>query len=110
MCIMHCLALPLAATMLPLAGALAENEAAHQALVLCAALAAAIGVIQSASQVRWPFAVAAVAGLALLASGAFVEALHDLETPLTILGALVLAGAHVYRWRASAGAAGQASA
>ena len=27
-----------------------------------------------------------------------------------ILGALVLAGAHVYRWRASAGAAGQASA
>ena len=101
LCVAHCLALPLLAATLPLAGALAENEAVHQALVVFAAFAAGIGVLQSAGRVRGVFAVTAGVGVLLLACGAFVEALHDLETPLTVLGAVVLAGGHVYRWRAA---------
>ncbi len=101
LCIAHCLALPLAAAVLPLLGSLAENEAVHKALVIFAALAAGIGIAQSRAALRWRFAAAAGAGVLLLGAGAFVEALEDLETPLTVLGALVLAGAHVYRWRAT---------
>lgn len=109
LCVVHCLALPLFATAAPLIGALAENEALHKALVVFAALAAVIGVFQSAKSTRWLFAAAAGAGVLLLASGAFVESLEDLETPLTVLGALILAGAHIYRWRASGVSAARAA-
>ena len=86
-------------------GGLAENEAIHKALVAFAALVALIGVLQSPASFRAVFTAVAGVGVALLASGAFVEALEAYETPLTVAGALVLVTAHILRWRASGRAA-----
>lgn len=105
LCVIHCLALPLAASILPIAGVIAEMEAVHQALVGFAALAAGVGLVQGPARVRALFAMTAGAGVALLTVGAFVEAFHDFETPLTLTGAAILAGAHILRWRAATGGA-----
>jgi len=108
LCVVHCLALPLLAATLPIAGAVAEMEAVHKGLVIFAGLAAGIGVVQGPAAVRMRFAVVAGAGVAILTAGAFVEAFHDFETPLTVVGAGILASAHILRWRATIGGAGQA--
>ena len=38
-------------------------------------------------------------GLSLLIAGAFVETFHHIETPLSVAGAILLATAHICRWR-----------
>ncbi|MEO0982371.1 MAG: MerC domain-containing protein [Pseudomonadota bacterium] len=99
-CLVHCLALPLAAAFLPAAGALAEAEWLHRAFVI-AALPISLAAMARSRNMRGAagFMLAAGVGLALLIAGAFVEALHDFETPLTVAGALLLASAHLWRWR-----------
>ncbi|MEO1039447.1 MAG: MerC domain-containing protein [Pseudomonadota bacterium] len=100
LCILHCLALPLAAAALPLAGALAEAEWIHRLLVIMAALVAAFAFFTDRTGTgRAQFALLAGGGVALLVAGAFVEVLHDWETPLTVAGAVLLSIAHILRWR-----------
>ena len=100
LCIVHCLALPLLTSFLPLLGYLSENEAVHQLLVLMAAPATLWVVWQSTSTFRrrWPFIVAALSGLFMLLLAGFVAALEHYEQWLTIIGALCLATAHLWRW------------
>lgn len=99
MCLIHCLALPIFGAFLPLAGALAEAEWIHKFLVLTALPITALAVLRhTKSKVRLSFVAPAVLGLALLFAAGFVEALHEVETPLTIIGAVLLASAHAWRW------------
>ncbi len=99
LCLIHCLALPLLSAFLPVAGAIAEAEWVHTAFVLAAWPVSGSAIWRSLSRKSlWPFSTAAGAGLIVLTAAAFVEALHDHETLLTVIGAIVLAGAHLWRF------------
>ncbi|MEM8695521.1 MAG: MerC domain-containing protein [Pseudomonadota bacterium] len=99
LCLAHCLLVPIGAAFLPLFASLADMEWVHRAFVLLAIPVSGVA-IASALGTRGGrlFAVIAVLGLALLFTAAFVEALHDVETPVTVAGGLLLAGAHGWRW------------
>ena len=100
LCLAHCLALPLIASFLPIFGAVSENELIHKAMVLAALPLSVLAFARSKrGKDKSIFAALAFAGIALLMAGAFVHELHDFETPLTIFGALFLAGAHIFRWQ-----------
>ncbi len=100
LCILHCLAVPALAGVLPLAGAWADAEWAHKALVLVAipisAYAALIRGVYFRDRI---FVVFVMLGLALLTVAAFAESFHDIEKMLTAVGAFILAGSHLWRWR-----------
>ena len=99
-CIVHCLALPLMVSFGPAFAMLAEAEWLHKGLVMIAAPLFFLALAATAaSGRRVSFALIGGIGIALLIAGAFVEALHDYETPLTVIGALALATAHLMRWR-----------
>ncbi|MEM7728406.1 MAG: MerC domain-containing protein [Pseudomonadota bacterium] len=100
LCVIHCLLLPIAATTLPLFGLWAENEWVHKGFVLAALPLSAFAFLTPA-RFRFASALRALAGLGavLLVAGAFVEAWHDYETVLTVLGATCLAAAHLARIR-----------
>ncbi len=99
LCLIHCLALPLLASLLPLAGQLSENELIHRVLALLAAPATLwIGWKSRLNRALRPFIVAALPGLGLLLAGAFVHALEAHEQAVTVAGAVLLATAHLWRW------------
>ena len=99
LCLLHCLALPVAASLVPTFGLLFDHEWLHRGMVLLAVPFTATALLQHRKTVRPViFAAFAVTGLALMLSAVFVEAWHDFETPLTVVGALVLASAHIWRW------------
>jgi len=99
LCLLHCLALPLLSTTLPMVGVWAEAEWLHKAFVV-AALPFSVWALAMRGQ-SWAVRGLIIVGFALLASGAFVEPWHDYELPLTVLGAIVLASGHALRWRQS---------
>ena len=98
LCVIHCLLLPVASSVLPMLGVLAENEIVHKALV---ALAIFPAVFAFSNPIRSKFAIlirsAALFGILALFAGAYVEAFHDFESILTVIGALSLASAHIWR-------------
>ncbi|MEZ5946697.1 MAG: MerC domain-containing protein [Hyphomonas sp.] len=99
LCVVHCLALPVLAAFLPLAGAWSEAEWIHKGFVAFALPLSGFAIIRGLSGPGWKvFVSLAVAGLCLLIAAAFVEALHEFETPITVTGALMLASAHIWRW------------
>ena len=99
-CIVHCLGLPILAALLPVLAEAGELEWVHKAFVITALPISFLAIRRTAGAqggvLVW---VGILAGISLLVLGAFVEALHDFETPLTIAGAMVLAGSHIVRWR-----------
>lgn len=100
LCLIHCLALPFFAAFLPVAASLSDAEWLHRAFVL-AALPVSGWVIfreRAARRATW-FTPLALGGLTLLLVAAFAQPLHDYETPLTVIGAVLLASAHILRWR-----------
>ena len=99
LCLIHCLALPLLVTLLPLAAHFAENELVHQVLVLLAA-PASLWVIRKVWSTKGGglFIGAALIGLGLLLLGAFVGAVAAYEEPITVAGAVLLGSAHLWRW------------
>lgn len=96
LCLIHCLALPLLSASLPLAGAWAEAEWLHQAFVIAALPFVVMGVMSKQATLIAKSMIAI--GFSVLVLGAFVEALHDYETPLTVIGACLLAIGHGLRW------------
>jgi hypothetical protein len=100
LCLVHCLALPALAVALPLAGLWAEQEWVHQIFALSALPITVFAMTRPFHEgARTSFNMLAGIGLTLLIGAAFIEGLHDLETPLTVVGALLLATAHIRRWR-----------
>ncbi len=99
LCLVHCLALPLFASTLPVLGTLAEAEWVHRLLVFLAAPIPIIAVVTDPKGRRLvEFAILAFLGIGMLLSAAFIEALHDHETAITVVGACILSVAHIRRW------------
>jgi len=96
LCLVHCLALPILSASLPVAGAWAEAEWLHQAFVIAALPFSVIGLMSKHTTMVAKSMI--VIGFTLLVLGAFVEALHDYETHLTVMGALLFAAGHGMRW------------
>ncbi|WP_434212742.1 MerC domain-containing protein [[Pseudomonas] boreopolis] len=105
LCLLHCLALPLLASLLPLFGAWSEAEWVHMAFA-GVALPISGYALWRAHRRRalppglWAMATAGLAGLLL---GALGWPAHALETPLTVAGSTLVAGAHFWNWRRHAG-------
>jgi len=98
LCILHCMILPLAVSSLPILGAFTENEGIHKILVLCAILPAVIAFLglSKSKAALWCRGLLVI-GAACLIAGAYIEALHDFEKVLTIIGAMSLASAHLWK-------------
>ena len=99
LCLLHCLALPLLASLMPLAAQSVESHLLHQILVL-AALPVSLRVIWKAQPIAGNalFISAACSGLGLLLLGAFVEPLEAYEQPITVAGGVLLGSAHLWHW------------
>ncbi len=96
-CVVHCLALPLLAVALPIAGSIAEIEAVHWCLGI-AAIAISLSVPFRRDDARAPgFLVPAGLGSAFIASAFFAERLGFGETIPTIIGASLMGFAHLRR-------------
>ena len=96
-CILHCLALPLLAAMLPVTSQLVDNHVVHLVLVLLA-VPVTLWVVRSegltgSGQVFSPLA---LSGLALMLAA--VTLWEEFEAALTLIGGTMLGGAHVWRW------------
>ncbi len=102
LCLIHCLILPIMSASLPTVGIWAEAEWLHQAFVV-AALPFSLLALSSSHANRLVRGLILI-GFALLASGAFVEALHDFEVFMTVLGGGMLAAGHALRWMCVYGA------
>ena len=98
LCLAHCLALPLLASLLPLFGAWAEADWVHWLFVGLAAPVSVWALWSSARTAPWLVGIA-VAGLTIMALAAAEIPNHALETPMTVVGSLVLAVAHAWNWR-----------
>lgn len=98
-CLVHCLALPIISTAIPLALQTPESHWVHVLLVLLATPLSAYVIWKSLEHSRayW-FVVVAASGLALLNVAAFVPVVSALEAPLTVAGAALLGSAHLARW------------
>jgi len=96
LCLVHCLALPLMASLLPLAGAWAEAPWVHWAFALTAAPISLWALTRRPAV--WPLGLGA-AGLLLLFAGAAEFPGHETETVVTVAGGLLLACAHILNWR-----------
>lgn len=114
MCLVHCLVLPLVASLLPVFAGLSGHELVHRGLVLSAApvtlWVAARALFEEGHSA---FAVVAVSGLGLLLVATFTRVAPGQEARLTGLGGGLVAVAHLGRWarrRATAAGAGAASA
>jgi hypothetical protein len=94
LCILHCLLLPMLATILPFFGVISEIEWVHKSLVLFAIPAAMTLIL---SRTRFHILAFASLGLILIVSAAFWKPFHDLEVVLTVIGASLLCAAHMLR-------------
>lgn len=101
LCLVHCLALPVLALSLPILGAFAEAEWVHWLFVAFAVPVSMLALFSGSGRTPWTLIAMAVVGLNLLVAGAAGWPYHDWETPLTVAGGLVLAGAHAINWRRS---------
>lgn len=100
LCLVHCLALPLAASLLPLAGAWAEAAWVHWAFAFVAVPLSAYAFTRPHPRgLSTGSILLATAGATLLFAGAAEFPSHALETPITVGGGLLLASAHLLNWR-----------
>lgn len=99
LCLIHCLALPVVSAILPAGVSWFESEWVHR-MALLAVLPISGYAIKSSLSAKEGlfFSIAATAGLTLMICAAFVEPFHDVEKPLTIAGAVILALSHTARW------------
>ncbi|ACT57806.1 MerC domain-containing protein [Hirschia baltica] len=101
-CVIHCLALPVLVAFMPVFSQFSEAEWVHKFLVLLALPISGFAIFRSSSQPSKALFITLVSvGGLLLFSGAFIEAFHQIEVVLTLLGALTLSLAHLIRWRHS---------
>lgn len=101
LCLVHCLALPLLASLLPLLGAWGEAEWLH-AVFAGIAVPLSMATLWRAHRRRpLPGALWTMAGLGLsaLVLGALGWPAHAWETPVTVAGSLLVAATHVWNWR-----------
>lgn len=97
LCLIHCLALPALSLLLPVLGGLARAEWIHVAFVLVAAPVAVLAFVDLKTRRprSWPLLLVAVGGLMLMLAGAAELPSPSYERPLTVVGGLLLAIAHI---------------
>lgn len=99
LCLIHCLAIPILSAMLPVSVTWFESEWVHRMAIMATLPISGYAVISSlVAREGLAFSITAMTGLILLVCAAFVEPLHDVETPLTVAGAVILALSHITRW------------
>ncbi|MEX6634287.1 MerC domain-containing protein [Hyphococcus lacteus] len=101
LCVMHCLALPLIGSALPIVGSLSDVEWIHKALVLIAIPISGFAILTNSNRIRdLGLVMIVILSVICLIGGAFVESLHFIEQPLTSMGAFMLSATHfVWWWR-----------
>ena len=100
-CLAHCIALPLVIALLPALTAVTPLPTTFHIVALGFAVpTTAAALFLGYRRHRWagPLIGGGI-GLALLAIGVLVFGEGTLEIPVTILGSLAIAGAHVANWR-----------
>lgn len=99
LCLIHCLALPMLVSLLPLAAQSVESHLLHRILAAMA-VPVSLRVVWKALPVggNGLFIGAALTGLGLLLLGAFVEAVSAYEEPITVAGGVLLGSAHLWHW------------
>lgn len=99
LCMLHCLALPLVISALPMTFQGLQSEIVHQVLVVLAVPLAISAVWAARGQRMSGFTIGLLlSGATALSLGAFAEPLHDNETLLTVAGAVLLSAGHISRW------------
>lgn len=101
LCMIHCLALPLATGMLPMLGLFVEAPWVHWAFAATAGPIAAWSLTRPDASGRraWPLISLGALGVAMLFLAAAEWPSHEMETPITVVGGLMLSAAHVMNWR-----------
>lgn len=107
LCVLHCVALPVLVALLPVAAQAAESEFVHRVLVV-AAVPVSLRVIWTTRPLdgNRMFIGGALAGLGLLLLAAFVETVSPYEQPITVVGGVLLASAHLWHWMTKCGTRG----
>ena len=105
LCLLHCLTIPLLISMAPVVATFAfADESFHIALVALVVPTSAVALgLGCRKHQGWGVVTIGLIGLALLGTAAFSEGLRlgEIgETVLTVIGALVVASAHVLNYRA----------
>lgn len=98
LCVVHCLALPFLAALLPMLGIFADNEWVHPVLVLLAAPMSLWAIIASHAWRKWKVSALIAVGLALLGLAAFVDAFDEYEVAMSVIGASCIAAAHIINY------------
>lgn len=101
LCLVHCLALPALALLLPVLGLWAQAEWVHVLFVLVAAPVAVLSFVDPSTRRprSWRLAGAALLGLGLMIAGALEIPSAADERVLTVVGGVLLAAAHIGNWR-----------
>lgn len=101
LCMVHCLALPLLAASLPFLGLFADAPWAHWAFAGITAPIAAWCLSRpfSDGNRNWALLSLGGSGALLLFMAAAEWPAHEWETPVTVVGGLMLATAHGLNWR-----------
>ncbi len=96
-CVAHCLALPVIAVSSPALVPVAEAEWVHWLLAALSILASSTVLTLAPNARTVSFILPALAGSALIVFAIFAEGIGLDETPPTVIGGLLLAGAHLFR-------------
>lgn len=101
LCMVHCLALPLIAGLLPVLGLFAEAPWVHWAFALTSAPIAAWTLTRPTPNGRRASGLIGLGalGVTLLFLAAAEWPSHEMETQITIAGGLLLSVAHLMNWR-----------
>ncbi|MEL6378298.1 MAG: MerC domain-containing protein [Pseudomonadota bacterium] len=98
LCVLHCLAVPLLVLSQPVFAVVAEAEWLHKIFVLLAFPISGLSFLQiRRHHIDRVFVTFAAVGLMLLFASAFLERFHPQEQLFTILGAVSLSVAHLWR-------------
>jgi hypothetical protein len=97
LCLAHCLALPLVAAFSPVVATWAEAEWVHALAIGLAAPMSLFALWRRGQSLG--VILPALTGLSLMALGVAHWPSHQLETPITVVGSLLLAAAHFANWR-----------
>lgn len=97
LCIVHCLALPLLASALPIVSVVADAEWLHWLFAGFAILISSSVPFRDVTARTPSFVVPAGLGIAFLIAGLFADEIGSSETVLTVIGGVLLAFAHVRR-------------
>lgn len=103
LCLIHCLLLPVLVPLLPLVAGVAGTESVHEGLLVLLTLCAILAFVPGVRAHR-AYSIVAFGGLGvlLLAGGVLAHdwpALAGLDTPLTVVGGLMLVTTHFFNSR-----------